>query len=229
MMPFVLIRLNPVSHGKSIHRWPLQLKCFWKIGQQRQNKQKDSANWFSIHLTSPLLIQTITWQEKGTEKQRIGRGGGSHFASHLLTVKHVVIIVHCPLVYLPQEDSGPLLVTIGPDNQLSMCPLSNVIYITRLSLLCRPLCSCYQSFPAQTQKQAFNKNTVNALNCLQRGLEILIGSYLCRNKATLTLRGSTSWRHWYSKRCLLFLNETKKNTLLEALSYTVYLFIFISK
>lgn len=80
-----------------------------------------------------------------------------NFASHLLTVKHVVIIVCCPLVYLPLEDSGPFLVTIGPDNQLSMCPLSDVIYITGLLLLCCPLSACDQSFSAQTQNRPLTK------------------------------------------------------------------------
>lgn len=91
-----------------------------------------------------------------------GRDGGrwevGNFAFHLLTAKHVVIIVRCPLVYLPLEDSRPLFVTMGPDNQLSMCPLSDVIYITRMSLLCCPLSACDQSFPAQTQNRPLTEH-----------------------------------------------------------------------
>lgn len=66
-----------------------------------------------------------------------------NFASHLLTVKHVVITVCCPLVYLPPEDIGPFARDYRANyqlaNQLSMCPLSDVIYITGLSLLRCPL------------------------------------------------------------------------------------------
>lgn len=118
----------------------------------------------------------------------------ANFASHLLTVKHVVIYVCCPLVYLALEDSGLLLMTIGPDNQLSMCPLSDVIYITRLSLFCCPLSACDQSFPAQTQNRPLTKQTVNVVDCLLRRLKILIVSDLFRNKAALTLKESTRWR-----------------------------------
>lgn len=120
----------------------------------------------------------------------VGGGGGG---GGLLTVKYVVIIVCCPLVYLPLEDSGLLLMTIGPDNQLSMCPLSDVIYITRLPLLCCPLSACNQSFAAETQNRPLTKQTVNVVDCLLRRLKILIVSDLYRNKATLTLRGSTRW------------------------------------
>lgn len=95
--------------------------------------------------------------EAQAETQRMaGRDGGrwevGNFAFHLLTAEHV-IIVRYPLVYLPLEDSCPLLVTMGPDNQLSMCPLSDVIYITRMSLLCCPLFACDQSLPAQIQNR----------------------------------------------------------------------------
>lgn len=86
-------------------------------------------------------------------------GGGwgvslGKFASHLLTVNHVVITVRCPLVYLPPEDIGPLLVTIGPNNQLSVCPLSDVIHITGLSPLCCPFSACDQSLPPSKQTQS---------------------------------------------------------------------------
>lgn len=96
--------------------------------------------------------------EAETEKARIagkdgGRGEVGNFAFHLLTAKHVVIIVRCPLVYLPPEDICLLFVTMGPDNQLSMCPLSDVIYITRMSPVCCPLSACDQSFPGQTQNR----------------------------------------------------------------------------
>ncbi|CAF99773.1 unnamed protein product [Tetraodon nigroviridis] len=96
--------------------------------------------------------------EHETEIQRMagrdeGRWAVGNFAFHLLTAKHVVIIVRCPLVYLPLEDRCPFFVTMRPDNQLSMCPLSDVIYITRMSLLCCPLAACDQSFPTQTQNR----------------------------------------------------------------------------
>lgn len=83
-----------------------------------------------------------------------GAGGSvGNFASHLLTVNHVVITVCCPLVYLPPEDIGPLLVTIGPNNQLSVCPLSDVIYITGLSPLGCPSSACDQSSAPSKQRQ----------------------------------------------------------------------------
>lgn len=100
--------------------------------------------------------------------------------------------------------------TIGPDNQLSMCPLSDVIYITRLSLFCCPLSACDQSFPAQIQNRPLTKQTVNVVDCLLRRLKILIVWDLYKNKATLTLRESTRWRQLYADiLCyLLFQNST---------------------
>lgn len=141
--------------------------CGWNAyrdGATGGMNTKHSGKWFSIHLTSPLPIGTIMEQEAQTEMQRMaGRDGRGewevdNFAFHLLTAKHVVIIVSCPLVYLPLEDSCPLFVTMGPDNQLSMCPLSDVIYITRMSLLCCPLSACDQSFLAQTQNRPLTEH-----------------------------------------------------------------------
>lgn len=147
-----------VNRSKSIHRWPLRLDC---VPRRRSGRNKQKTFWQVIF--NPLNLSSPDWNNNrawggGTETQRMGgRDGGrwevGNFASHLLTAKHVVIIARCPLVYLPLEDSCPLFVTMGPDNQLSMCPLSDVIYITRMSLLCCPLSACDQSFPSQTQNR----------------------------------------------------------------------------
>lgn len=139
------------------------LFSFLKLGS-RGEEAENSGSWFSIHFTSRLLlIGTITEQEED-EGMEIAEGmetsGGGwgvslgKFASHLLTVNHVVITVRCPLVYLPPEDIGPLLVTIGPNNQLSVCPLSDVIHITGLSPLCCPFSACDQSLPPSKQTQS---------------------------------------------------------------------------
>lgn len=146
-----------VNRSKSIHRWPLRLECL-PSRCSRRNKQKTfwQVIFNPLNLSSPDWNNNRAWG-RGTETQRMGgRDRGrlevGNFASHLLTAKHVVILL-CPLVYLPLEDSHPLFVTMGPDNQLSMCPLSVVIYITRMSLLCCPLSACDQSFPSQTQNR----------------------------------------------------------------------------
>lgn len=155
-----------VNRSKSIHRWPLRLKC---LPRQRNGRNEHKTFWQVIF--NPLNLSSPNWNNNGaggTNRDAadgrkgwgVGVGGEwevDNFAFHLLTAKHVVIIVRCPLVYLPLEDSCPLFVTMGPDNQLSMCPLSDVIYITRMSLLCCPLSACDQSFLCANTKQAFNR------------------------------------------------------------------------
>lgn len=136
---------------------------FFKLGSGK------GRNWQLIfkplHLTSPFDWTNKRagggWRDGGWRPVARGEGAGGavgNFASHLLTVYHVVITVCCPLVYLPPEDIGSLLVTIGPNNQLSVCPLSDVIHITGLSPLGCPFSACDQSLPPskQRQKQAFN-------------------------------------------------------------------------
>lgn len=63
-----------------------------------------------------------------------------NFASHLLTVKHVITMC-CPLVYLPSEDIGPLLVTIRAKQPIICvpsirCDLYRWVVPTLLRLLC---------------------------------------------------------------------------------------------
>lgn len=151
-----------VNRSKSIHRWPLRLKC---LPRQHSRRNKQKTFWQVIF--NPLNLPSPDWNnngERGTDRDTVdgrkgqGRWEVGNFAFHLLTAKHIVIIVRCPLVYLPLEDSCPLFVSMGSDNQLSMCPLSDVIYITRMSLLCCPLSACDQSFSVRTQNRPLTEH-----------------------------------------------------------------------
>lgn len=168
---------------------PCGWHVFWNSAAGEINRTFWQLICNPLKLSSPLSY----WNNNRPWESDRHKGWGrrwevGNFASHLLTVKHAIITVCCPLVYLPPEDSGPVLVTIGPDDQ-SMCPLSDVIYIIRMSLLCCPLTAYDQSFPAQTQNSPLTKHC-NVLDCLLRRLKILIG----RIEASLTLRRGTQWK-----------------------------------
>lgn len=85
-----------------------------------------------------------------------------NFASHLLTVKHVVITVCCPLVYLPPEDIGPFARDYRAKQPIIYvpsirCDLYHRVVPTLLSPLCLVINHPPSSQTHKHTKQAFNK------------------------------------------------------------------------
>lgn len=121
-----------------------------------------------------------------------------NFASHLLTVKHVVITVCCPLVYLPPEDIGPFARDYRAKQPIIYvpsirCDLYHRVVPTLLSPLCLVINHPSSSQTHKHTKQAFNKTKLTRRFFRLRRLKILICSRL-GNKATLTFRRSTRWK-----------------------------------